>query len=140
MVRDDFHNREGGYQRFQPTMFDISTKDPTNLCDVVVSDMKERSYIYKKTNCSVEFHILLSLSIELLWYFYWRYRLFLSKMAEGIRRAMQDIDLGFSMPPVALPAEVVRQAAEENRFIIIGRPVMPRKQNLRAIVATMPRN
>ncbi|KAG2266801.1 hypothetical protein Bca52824_073880 [Brassica carinata] len=61
-------------------------------------------------------------------------------MADGIRRAMQDIDLGVNDAPVAMPAEMVRQAAEENRFIIVGRPVMPRRQNLRAIIATMPRN
>ncbi|RID67935.1 hypothetical protein BRARA_C00135 [Brassica rapa] len=61
-------------------------------------------------------------------------------MADSIRRAMQDIDLGFHDAPISLPVEVVRQAAEENRFILIGRPVMPRKQNLRALIATMPRN
>lgn len=61
-------------------------------------------------------------------------------MADGIRRAMQDIDLGFNDPPFVLPPEVVRQAEEENRFLLIGRPVMPRRQNLRAIVASMPRN
>lgn len=27
----------------------------------------------------------------------------------------------------------------ENRFMIIGRPMMPRRQNLRSIVAVMPR-
>ncbi|KAJ4912230.1 Uncharacterized protein Rs2_06851 [Raphanus sativus] len=61
-------------------------------------------------------------------------------MADGIRRAMQDIDLGASDAPVMMPTEMIRQAEEENRFIIVGRPVMPRKQNLRAIVATMPRS
>ncbi|RID40304.1 hypothetical protein BRARA_J00361 [Brassica rapa] len=61
-------------------------------------------------------------------------------MTDGIRRAMQDVDLGASEAPVVMPAEMVRQAAEENRFIIVGRPVMPRRQNLRAIVASMPRN
>ncbi|RID49757.1 hypothetical protein BRARA_H00535 [Brassica rapa] len=61
-------------------------------------------------------------------------------MADNIRRAMQDITLGSEDPPFVLPAEVVRQAEEENRFILVGRPVMPRRQNLRALLATMPRN
>ncbi|XP_013690206.1 uncharacterized protein LOC106394157 [Brassica napus] len=61
-------------------------------------------------------------------------------MAENIRRSLQDINLGDDDEPFVLPADVVRQAEEENRFILIGHPVMPRKQNLRAIVASMPRS
>lgn len=61
-------------------------------------------------------------------------------MADNIHRALQDINLGVEDEPFVLPAEVVRQAEEQNRFILIGRPVMPRKQNLRAIIATMPRS
>ncbi|XP_013694324.1 uncharacterized protein LOC106398287 [Brassica napus] len=61
-------------------------------------------------------------------------------MANNIRRALQDINLGADDAPFILPTAVVRRAEEENRFILIGHPVMPRKQNLRAIVATMPRN
>ncbi|KAG2281330.1 hypothetical protein Bca52824_052550 [Brassica carinata] len=61
-------------------------------------------------------------------------------MAENIRRSLQDINLGADDEPFVLPADVVRQAKEENRFILIGRPVMPRKQNLRVIVASMPRS
>lgn len=68
-----------------------------------------------------------------------QHQTFLSNMADNLRRAMQEIDLGSSDAPFVLPQEVVRQAAEENRFILIGRPVMPRRRNLRAIVATMPR-
>ncbi|RID78167.1 hypothetical protein BRARA_A01018 [Brassica rapa] len=61
-------------------------------------------------------------------------------MADNIRRALQDVNLGCDDTPFVLPSEVVRQAAGENRFLLIGRPVMPRKQNIRAIVASMPRN
>ncbi|XP_013623893.1 PREDICTED: uncharacterized protein LOC106329810 [Brassica oleracea var. oleracea] len=60
-------------------------------------------------------------------------------MTDNLRRAMQDIDLGSEDAPFVLPPEVVRQAAAENRFILIGRPSMPRRQNLRNLVATMPR-
>ncbi|XP_013645882.2 uncharacterized protein LOC106350558 [Brassica napus] len=70
----------------------------------------------------------------------WRFFIFLNLMANNIRRALQDINLGADDAPFVLPSAVVRRAEEENRFILIGRPVMPRKQNLRAIVATMPRN
>lgn len=61
-------------------------------------------------------------------------------MADNIQRAFQDIDLGVNDAPFVLPAAVIQQAAEENRFILVGRLVMPRRQNLRAIVSTMPRN
>lgn len=52
---------------------------------------------------------------------------------------MQNIDLGENDEPIPLPQDVVQQAAAENQFIIIGSPVMPRRQNLRSIVAIMPR-
>lgn len=72
------------------------------------------------------------------------YCVFFSMMADNIRRGFQDLDLGAYDAPFVLPQEVVRQAAEENRYILVGRPVMSRRQNLRAvlrvIVATMPRN
>lgn len=63
----------------------------------------------------------------------------LLKMADNIHRAMQDIDLGADDDPIPLPPEVLNQAAAENRFIIIGQPVMLRRQNLWSIVAVMPR-
>ncbi|XP_056854067.1 uncharacterized protein LOC130503474 [Raphanus sativus] len=61
-------------------------------------------------------------------------------MAENIRCGLQDLTLGADDAPFVLPTNVVRRAEEENRFILIGRPVMPRRQNLRALIATMPRN
>ncbi|XP_013645336.1 uncharacterized protein LOC106349924 [Brassica napus] len=64
----------------------------------------------------------------------------LNKMTDNIRRAMQDIDLGSEVAPFVLPHAVVQQAAEENRFILVGRPTMPRRQNIRAIIAAMPRS
>lgn len=63
----------------------------------------------------------------------------LLKMADNLRRAVQEINLGVDDEPFALPEEIVNQAVVENRFILFGRPVMPRRQNLRSIVASMPR-
>ena len=60
-------------------------------------------------------------------------------MAENLRRVMQDIELGSEDASVALPLNVVQQAAAENRFTRVGRPAMPRRQNLRNMVTTMPR-
>ena len=60
-------------------------------------------------------------------------------MTDGIRHAMQDIDLGVNDEPFVLPQAVVQQAAAENRFILVGHPVMPRRQNLCAIIIAMPR-
>lgn len=60
-------------------------------------------------------------------------------MADNICRALQDIDLGANDDPIPLPVEVVNQNAAETPFIIVGRHVMPRKQNLQSIVTDMPR-
>ena len=68
-----------------------------------------------------------------------RFYQLLSQMADNLRRAVQDINLGFDDIPFALPEDVVNQAVAENRFILFGRPVIPRRQNLRSIVASMPR-
>jgi len=63
----------------------------------------------------------------------------LAKMGDNLRRAVQDIDLGADDVPIAIPADVVAVAAAENRFILMGRPVIPRRQNVRSIIASMPR-
>lgn len=68
-----------------------------------------------------------------------RFYQILSKMADNLRRAVQDINLGVDDEPFALPEEIVNQAVAENRFILFGRHVIPRRQNLRSIVASMPR-
>lgn len=62
-----------------------------------------------------------------------------TQMADNIRRAMRDISLGSEEAPVALPLEVVHRAAEDNRFILVGRATIPRRQNVRSIISTMPR-
>lgn len=69
-----------------------------------------------------------------------RYYDILHTMADNLRRAMQDIDLGSEVAPFVLPQAVVQQAANENRFILVGRPTIPRRQNIRAIISTMPRS
>ncbi|EOA23139.1 hypothetical protein CARUB_v100038640mg, partial [Capsella rubella] len=68
-----------------------------------------------------------------------RFYLILLKMADNLRRQVQDIDLGADDDPVAIPANLVANAVAENRFVLMGRPVFPRRQNLRAIIASMPR-
>lgn len=80
----------------------------------------------------------LSLFLAKLLFFFWKFSDCVFIMADGIRRAMQDIDLGVNDEPFVMPQAVVQQAAAENRFILVGRPVMPRRQNLRAILAVMP--
>ncbi|KAL0670266.1 hypothetical protein Bca4012_032970 [Brassica carinata] len=61
-------------------------------------------------------------------------------MAENLRRGMQDINLGADEPSIPLPVNVVNEAMAANHFILIGRPVMPRRQNIRSIIATLPHN
>lgn len=65
---------------------------------------------------------------------------FFNSMAHNVHRAFQDIDLGIDDTHFVLPTKIVRQAEEENIFILIGRPVMPRHQNLHGIISTRPRN
>ncbi|AAB61044.1 contains similarity to A. thaliana zinc finger protein (PID:g976277) [Arabidopsis thaliana] len=60
-------------------------------------------------------------------------------MADNLIRVVQDINLGVDDASVTIPEAMVAQAAVDNRFILLGRPVMPRRQNLRSIVASMPR-
>lgn len=61
-------------------------------------------------------------------------------MADNIRRALQNIDLGIDDTPFTLPHATVQRAADENRFCLIGRPLIPRKQNLRQILTSLPRS
>ena len=75
--------------------------------------------------------------ISVLFYPYRFYKT-LTKMGDNLRRAVQEINLGVDDIPFALPEAVFNQAIAANRFILFGRPVMPRRQNLRSIVASMP--
>jgi len=60
-------------------------------------------------------------------------------MGDNLRRAVQEINLGIDEILFALPEPVVNQAIAANRFILFGHPLIPRRQNLRSIVASMPR-
>ena len=140
VVDGEFEDGEGSFQRILPMKSIIPTKEPTFLCDETVERKLARIKIYKGSMNLLDFYLSLANYLSNLLYFFWHSLNYFPVMADGIRRAMQDIDLGFNDPPFVLPTEVVRQAEEENRFLLIGRPVMPRRQNLRAIVASMPRN
>ncbi|XP_024014710.1 uncharacterized protein LOC112088548 [Eutrema salsugineum] len=72
-------------------------------------------------------------------YFPLRFYKVLCKMGDNLRRAIQDLDLGANDEPIVLPIEVIHRAENENRFIIMGCPTIPRRQNLRSIVASLPR-
>lgn len=143
VVRDDFSDRMEVSSLDFSMMSIMSMIEITIYCDEVVNPMFG---CFRVFICPIHglgaLHLILFISTG-KYHFYWH--LFFSLqtpipvMADNIRRAIQDIDLGANDPPFILPTEVVRQAAEENRFILVGRPVMPRRQNLRAIVATMPR-
>lgn len=83
-------------------------------------------------------HLLSDFLAKLL-FFFWRFADHLITMVDGICRVMQDIDLGVNDEPFVRPQAVIQQAAEENHFILVGQPVMPRRQNLCVIIAAMPR-
>ncbi|EOA36728.1 hypothetical protein CARUB_v10012496mg [Capsella rubella] len=99
-------------------------------------DMQGDSYLYRSLD---PFYSLISLSISSAIGFPFRFYNVLVKMADNLRRAVQDINLRADDVPIAIPADVVANAVAENRFILMGRPVMPRRQNLRSIIASMPR-
>ncbi|CAA7017786.1 unnamed protein product [Microthlaspi erraticum] len=61
-------------------------------------------------------------------------------MANNLRRAIQDLNLGIDDAPVPIPSTVCHEAIRANRFSLIGRALVPRHQNLREIVSTLPRN
>ncbi|XP_013688936.2 uncharacterized protein LOC106392677 [Brassica napus] len=139
VVDDDFSDLWLMSKRFLPTTSVISTTESTYHRDEVLRRQLPEQRIYNIGYGIIKTpHLFISFLANLL-SFCWRFFLFHS-MADNIRRAFQDIDLGINDAPFVLPPEIVRQAEEENRFILIGRPVMPRRQNLRAIIATMPRN
>ncbi|KAG2249545.1 hypothetical protein Bca52824_089173 [Brassica carinata] len=108
----------------------------TSQHDDVLSKRFSRSAYKREWN----FYLLRTIAEFLLEYLHYLFKQNTQNtMTDNLRRAMQDIDLGSEDAPFVLPPEVVRQAAAENRFILIGRPSMPRRQNLRNLVATMPR-
>ncbi|XP_013645844.2 uncharacterized protein LOC106350516 [Brassica napus] len=139
VVECDHDDGVGQFSRNLTTMSFFPTKESICFCDVVTAKRFERMYVYKIPSLgSIDSTFHFKTIANLLLYF-WKFTIFLREMLEGLRRSIQDINLGCNDAPFVLPREVVRQAEEENRFIIIGRPVMPRRQNLRAIVASMPR-
>lgn len=64
---------------------------------------------------------------------------FVISMADHLRHAIQDLNLGIDDEPIALPSLVCSAARRANQFVLIGRPLVPRRQNCRAIVASIPR-
>lgn len=52
---------------------------------------------------------------------------------------MQEIALGIEEEAINLPFELCEEAISETRFSLIVKPVNPRKQNLRAMLGTLPR-
>ncbi|XP_023638967.1 uncharacterized protein LOC17886101 [Capsella rubella] len=60
-------------------------------------------------------------------------------MADKIRRQMQEIALGIEDEKINLPIDLCEEAIQATRFSLIVKPVNPRKQNLRAMLGTLPR-
>ncbi|XP_048615511.1 uncharacterized protein LOC125588280 [Brassica napus] len=60
-------------------------------------------------------------------------------MADNLRRAIQDLTLGVEDEPVPLSATVCNEARRVNQFSLVGRPTIQRKQNIRALMTSLPR-
>ena len=128
----------GGLDHGWPSHSAVTSTIPLLHCDANGTTAAKNSslYISRSTNGKItNTEQILSFALRYPFRFY----LILSKMADNLRRAAQDIDLGVDDKPVTLSAAVVAQASTENRFILMGRPVIPRRQNIRSIVASMPR-
>ncbi|KAG7563830.1 hypothetical protein ISN44_As10g005970 [Arabidopsis suecica] len=65
--------------------------------------------------------------------------LFILIMADKIRRQLQEIALGIDDEIINLPSELCEEAINETRFSLVAKPVNARKQNLRAMLTTLPR-
>ncbi|XP_013709534.2 uncharacterized protein LOC106413280 [Brassica napus] len=105
-------------------------------CDETVFQLA-RSLIYKAYASMLLISSLSSEFLQLI-HFFWRIFDHWILMADNIRRGLQNLNLGANDPPVQLPVHVLNEAVAENRFILIGRPVMPRRQNIRSIIANLP--
>ncbi|WZZ08921.1 hypothetical protein YC2023_094842 [Brassica napus] len=69
----------------------------------------------------------------------YRYDCSLSIMADNLRRAIQDLSLGIDDAPVTLSAAVCSEARRVNQFSLMGRPTMQTKQNIRALLTSLPK-
>ncbi|KAG7599472.1 Reverse transcriptase domain [Arabidopsis suecica] len=65
--------------------------------------------------------------------------LFILIMADKIRRQLQEIALGIEDETINLPVELCEEAIKETRYSLVTKPVNLRKQNLRAMLTTLPR-
>lgn len=65
--------------------------------------------------------------------------LFILIMTDKIRRQMQEIALGIQDVAINLPKDLCEEVIQETRFSLIVKQVNPRKQNLRAMLSTLPR-
>lgn len=115
----------------------ISTTIPCLRRDAQVATAKD--FLLYKCRFAIGLFTVSIQTIPTVLLYPFRFYSTLLKMADNLRRAVQDINLGADDAPVTIPSAIVAQAAAENRFILMGRPVMPRRQNLRSIIATMPR-
>ncbi|KAL0855750.1 hypothetical protein Bca101_060903 [Brassica carinata] len=80
---------------------------------------------------------LYKLSIQILYLYRFDYSL--SIMADNLRRAIQDLNLGIDDAPVVLSAAVCSEARRVNQFSLMGRPSMQTKQNIRALLSALPK-
>ncbi|CAA7047373.1 unnamed protein product [Microthlaspi erraticum] len=115
----------------------IPTSNSSIRREAVSTEVIGRGFLYKWRS-RVPSIPSSSTNISSLLYYPFRYYEIISKMADNLRRQIQDLDLGAHDEPVLLPVDFVEQAAAENRFILIGRPTMPRRQNLRSLIAVLP--
>ncbi|KAL0701381.1 hypothetical protein Bca4012_057503 [Brassica carinata] len=60
-------------------------------------------------------------------------------MADNLRRAIQDLTLGIEDEPVALSIDDCAEARRATQFSLMGRPTILRKQNLRAMMTSLPK-
>jgi len=131
----DFSGDKDQIGPISPTVISMTT---TLARRDAIQTVAKTSFLYKHRQ-EISISTVLQQLIPLVLLYPFRFYIALFKMADNLRRAVQDINLGVDDAPVALPAAVVAQATAKNRFILMGRPVMPRRQNLRSIVASMPR-
>lgn len=120
MVDDDSDGTARISGTHPPMMPILSMRKPLSHDENAIMRRTAYSSIYDHKYAS---HCCIIWFISILLLYPLRLYLLFTKMTDNIRRAMQDIDLGSNDAPCVLPQEVVRQAAEESRFILIGHPL-----------------
>ncbi|WZZ03831.1 hypothetical protein YC2023_089752 [Brassica napus] len=103
VVEGDFKDKEGFSTRNPPTMSCIPMKDPTSFRYKLATQRLKRDEAYKFPTQKMISLTFFSNSLANLLIHFWKLFIYHSAMEDGIRRALQEINLGFNDASFAYP-------------------------------------